>query len=162
MAPTNDRKRAASLPSPSKSKRLATGSATSSAKKTSVTTKKQAAAKPLLSLGFSSSKRPAVQIGVKLLLDDSIYHGNCPPEVKKHLFVYEVVQLHENGKTAQVKYLDQVVKEGGNRFTVYKEGDDVQASYGLRSWFFVLLLFLTFLFFFSFLLSLITVHESQT
>jgi hypothetical protein len=149
MAPTNDRKRAASLPSPSKSKRLATGSATSSAKKTSVTTKKQAATKPLSSLGFSSSKRPAVQVGVKLLLDDSIYHGNCPPEVKKHLFVYEVVQLHENGKTAQVKYVDQVVKEGGNRFTVYKEGDDVQASLGflLRYWLFVLLLFLTFLFF---------------
>jgi hypothetical protein len=149
MAPTNDRKRAASLPSPSKSKRLATGSATSSAKKTSVTTKKQAATKPLSSLGFSSSKRPAVQVGVKLLLDDSIYHGNCPPEVKKHLFVYEVVQLHENGKTAQVKYVDQVVKEGGNRFTVYKEGDDVQASLGflLRYGLFVLLLFLTFLFF---------------
>ena len=72
-----------------------------------------------LVIGFSSSKRPAVQIGVKLLLDDSIYHGNCPPEVKKHLFVYEVIQLHENGKTAQVKYLDQVVKgvETGLRYT---------------------------------------------
>jgi hypothetical protein len=104
--------------------------ATSSAKKVvSKNPKTPLKTKPLLSLGFSSTKRPAVQIGVKLLLDDIIYVGICPSEVKKHMFVYEVVSLNEGGRTAKVKYLEQVVKEGGNRYRVYKEGDKVQVRY---------------------------------
>jgi hypothetical protein len=62
IGPPNNRKRVSSLPSPSKSKRLATATATSAAKK-SVPSSKKAATKPLSSLGFSSSKRLAVQIG---------------------------------------------------------------------------------------------------
>jgi hypothetical protein len=44
------------------------------------------------------------------------------------MFVYEVVDLFENGK-AKVKYLEQVVKEGGNRYRVYKEGEKAQVRY---------------------------------
>jgi hypothetical protein len=131
MPPPDSWKRAASLPSPSKSRKgLATATATSSAKKSvaSRNPKTPLKAKRLSSLGFSSTKRPAVQIGVKLLLDDSTYLGICPSEVTNHMFVYEVVKLFENGK-AKVKYLEQVVKEGGNRFLVYKEGEKAQVRY---------------------------------
>jgi hypothetical protein len=111
MAPTNNRKRGASLPSPSKSKRVATVTAVSSAKKTLPPSKK-AATKSLLSLGFSSSKRPAVPIGTKALLDDSIYpHGQCPPGEKEHMFVYEVVQWNQNCTIAKVQYINQVIPQ---------------------------------------------------
>jgi hypothetical protein len=127
MGPPNNRKCVSLLPSPSKSKQSATATATSAAKK-SVPSSKKAATKPLSSLGFSSSKHPAVQIGTKVLLDDSIYHGKCPHEVQEHLFVYEVVGVHENGKFVKVQYNNQVVCNGGDKYRVYKEGDEVQVS----------------------------------
>jgi hypothetical protein len=126
MAPPNNRKRSASLPSPSKSKRLATATATSGQKKSVPPLKKAGTTKSLSSLGFSSSKRPSVQIGTKILLNDSIYGGKCPEGVRKHMFVYEVVELHPNGRTVKVQYNNQVVRQGGDKYRVYKEGDDVQ------------------------------------
>jgi hypothetical protein len=127
MAPANNRKRGVSLPSPSKTKWVATATATSSAKKTLPPSKK-AVTKSLSSLGFSSSKRPAVPIGTKVLLNDSIYlRGQCPPGVKEHMFVYEVVQWNQNSTIAKVQYINQVICQGGDKYRVYKEGDDVQA-----------------------------------
>jgi hypothetical protein len=52
------------------------------------------------------------------------------------MFVYEVVELFENGK-AKVKYLEQVVKEGGNRYRVYKEGEKAQVRYVIFPFFVV-------------------------
>jgi hypothetical protein len=126
MAPANNRKRGASLPSPSKSKQVATATATSSAKKTLPPSKK-AATKSLSSLGFSSSKRPAIPIGTKVLLDNSIYpHGQCPPGVEEHMFVFEVAQWNQNSPIAKVQYINQVIRQGDDKYQVYKEGDDVQ------------------------------------
>jgi hypothetical protein len=116
---------------------VATATATSAAKKV-VRPSKKAATKPLSTLGFSLSKRPAVQIGTKLLLDDTIYGGKCPREVIDHLFVYEVVSMHENGKTVKVKYNNQVIGEGGDKYRVYKEGDDIQVRVGSLSFAFLI------------------------
>jgi hypothetical protein len=95
---------------------------------------KESGNKVSLSLGFSSLKRPAVPIGTKVLLNDSIYpHGQSPPEVKEHMFVYEVfvyeaVQWNQNSTIAKVQYINQVICQGGNKYRLYKEGDDVQES----------------------------------
>jgi hypothetical protein len=118
MAPTN-KKRLLSYSPPSKSKRVATATTTSAAKK-SVT--KKPVTKLLSLLGFSSSKRTTIQIGTKLLLDESIYRGKCPPSVKEHMFVYEIVQVHDTGKLWKAQYKDQVVCVGGDKYRVYKEG----------------------------------------
>jgi hypothetical protein len=118
MAPANNRKPGAPLLSPSKSKRVATATATSSAKK-SLPPSKKGATKSLLSLGFSSLKRPAVPKGTKVLLDDSIYPGwQCPPEVKEHMFVYEVVQWNQNSTIAKVQYINQVIRQGGDKYSI--------------------------------------------
>jgi hypothetical protein len=119
MAPPNNKKRASSSSSPSKSKRVATATATATAKKS---VGKKPVAKSLSSHGFSSSKQAAIQIGTKVLLDNSIYVEKCPAEVKKHWFVYEVVELNENGKSWKVLFKEQVVREGGDKYWVYKEG----------------------------------------
>jgi hypothetical protein len=116
LAPANNRKQGASLSSPSKSKRVATATATSSAKK-SLPQSKKAATKSLSSLGFFSSKQPAVPIGTTVLLNDSIYpRGQCPPGVKEHMFVYEVVQWNQNSTIAKVQYINQVICQGGNKY----------------------------------------------
>jgi hypothetical protein len=126
MAPANNRKRGASLPSPSKSKRVATATATFSTKKC-VPLLKKAATKSLLSLGFSKLKGPAIPIGTKVLLNHSIYpRGQCPPGVKEHMFVYKVVQWNQNSMIAKVQYINQVICQGGDKYQVYKEGNDVQ------------------------------------
>jgi hypothetical protein len=80
--------------------------------------------KPLSYLGFSSTMRVR-----QVKLDNSIYVRICPSEVKKHMFVYKVVSLNEGCRTAKVKYLEQVVKEGGNRYCAYKEDIKVQVHY---------------------------------
>jgi hypothetical protein len=61
-----------------------------------------------------------------LLLDESIYRGKCPPSVKEHMFVYEIVQVHDTGKLWKAQYKDQVVRVGGDKYRVYKEGSDAQ------------------------------------
>jgi hypothetical protein len=77
-------------------------------------------------LGFSSSKRTTIQIGTKLLLNESIYRGKCPPSVKELMFDYEVVQVHDTGKLWKAQYKDQVVRVGGYKYHVYKEGSNAQ------------------------------------
>jgi hypothetical protein len=98
---------------PLKSKRAATATATSAAKKSVA---KKLGTKPLSLLGFSSSERTTIQIGAKLLLNESIYLGKFPPSVKEHMFVYEIVQVHDTGKLWKVQYTDQVVRVGGDKY----------------------------------------------
>jgi hypothetical protein len=61
-------------------------------------------------------EKESLRLYMSNAFDDSIYvAGICPSEVKKHMFVYKkVVSLNEGGRSAKVKYLEQVVKEGGN------------------------------------------------
>jgi hypothetical protein len=112
------------LPSPSR----AAATATSSAKK-SLPPSKKVATKSLSTLGFSSLKRPLVPIGTKVLLEDSIYpRGQRLPGVKEHMFVYEVVQWNQNSTIAKVQDINQVIRQGGDKYQVYKEGNDVQVQ----------------------------------
>ena len=85
--------------------------------------------RPLSDLGFSSTKRPKYQIGTKMLLDDSIYDKEAPAEVKGHYFVYEISSICESGRTVTIQYKNQVVRNGGNMFRVYKEGEDSQVCF---------------------------------
>ena len=86
--------------------------------------KKQAVTKPLTNFAFSSTKRVQYPVGTKLLLSDKIYEKNkVPAEVRGHLFVYEIVSFEADGKNVKLLYKEQVVKDGGNWFRVYKEGD---------------------------------------
>jgi hypothetical protein len=52
--------------------------------------------------------------------------GQCPPGVKEHMFVFEVVQWNQNSTIAKVQYINQVICQGGGKYQVYKEGNDVQ------------------------------------
>lgn len=63
-----------------------------------------------------------------MLLDDRIYHGKEPEEVRGHHFVYEIVEVNDNGKDVELQYKNMVIKEGGSRFRVYKETDESQVS----------------------------------
>ena len=85
--------------------------------------------RPLSDLGFSSTKRPKYQIGTKMLLDDSIYDKEAPAEVKGHYFVYKISSICESGRTVTIQYKNQVVRNGGNMFRVYKEGEDSQVCF---------------------------------
>jgi hypothetical protein len=58
------------------------------------------------------------------------------------MFVYEIVQVHDTGKLWKAQYKDQVVRVGGDKYRVYKEGSDAQ----VRVFFWLLFLFLYFLF----------------
>jgi hypothetical protein len=42
------------------------------------------------------------------------------------MFVYELVQWNQNSTIAKVQYINQVIRQGGDKYQVYKEGDDVQ------------------------------------
>jgi hypothetical protein len=42
------------------------------------------------------------------------------------MFVYEVVQWNQNSMIAKVQYINQVIRQGGDKYRVYKEGNDVQ------------------------------------
>jgi hypothetical protein len=95
----------------------------------SVTTKtptKITITKPLSTHGFSTTKKPRFDKGTKICLDDSIYDSEVPESVRGHLFVYEVCEVHDNGKTVEVVFKEQVIEAAGDRFKVYKEGDDKQ------------------------------------
>lgn len=124
--PSTSRKRAASVPpranatSSSPKKRAAKGKV--GAKEKNLVTQ------PLQSHGFSSQKRPQFNKGTKILLDDSIYDDGAPEEVAGYMFVYEVSEICEDGKSAIVEYKNQVIRPLGNKFRVYKEGDDTQVS----------------------------------
>jgi hypothetical protein len=126
MAPTN-KKRAASFPPRSDSKRPATGGKAGTAKGAKTPTKKPGP-KPLSALGFSATKRQQFNVGTKLLLGTGIYDTPVPAQVKGHMFVYEIVEFLDNGKGVRVQYKDQVIKEGGDTFRVYKDSDDAQVS----------------------------------
>ena len=148
MAPPTNRKRTAS------SSRLGGEAKRSTAAKRPPSSAKQAASKSSgpkkssktsgraqATLGFSSTKRPKYQVGTKMLLDDSIYNGKVPDEVKDHLFVYEITDVGDDGNAVTVMFKNQVITPGGNRFRVYQEGDEQQVS----SWMCSLLSFCFFL-----------------
>jgi hypothetical protein len=124
MVPPTNRKRAPSCPPPQQrltsSKKPAKGTKTPT--KSTVT-------RPLSTLGFSSTKRPKYQLGTKLLLDDTIYQDKAPAEVKGHFFVYEIVKLCDSGRSVTIQYKNLVIKNGGDHFRVYKEGEDTQVCY---------------------------------
>ena len=90
---------------------------------------KASVTKELTKNGFSKTKRPSYSIGLKLLLTDSIYETKVPNEVKGHLFLYEISEIHENGKTVELRYLEQVIARDGDKFRVYKDTEDAQVSY---------------------------------
>lgn len=85
--------------------------------------------KELTKHGFSKSKKPKYSVGIKLLLNDSIYESRVPDEVKGHHFLYEISEVHENGKTVTLRYLDQVIAADGNKFRVYKDSEETQVRY---------------------------------
>jgi hypothetical protein len=80
-------------------------------------------------LGFSTTKHQQFNVGTKLLLGTSIYDTPVAEEVKGHMFVYEIVEFLENGKQVCLKYKNQVIKDGGNTFRVYKESEEAQVSF---------------------------------
>jgi hypothetical protein len=88
--------------------------------------KKSTIQKPLSTFGVSLTKRPQFSKGTKLLLDDSIYDDEVPSEVEGHLFVYEISEVCQDGKSVMIVFKNQVIKEGGNRFRVFQEGDEEQ------------------------------------
>jgi hypothetical protein len=130
MAPPSNKKRAAAVPTHPDSKRQATVNK-KGAKKSPSTTKKPTANTKLSSLGFSSSKRPQYKLGTKLLLDTSIYNDEdaIPEKVVDHLFVYEIVEISENGNTVKILYKNQVIADGGNKFRQYKDSEEAQVSF---------------------------------
>lgn len=129
MPPT--KKRAVPLSSSSASKKQATAKGRAGKQQQHDTTQKSMPTLP--ALGFSKSKRPTYQIGTKILLDDSIYDDKVPAEVKKHMFVYEIIDVHENGKIVCLVYKHQVIREGGDKFRVYRDSDDPQVRISLCS-----------------------------
>jgi hypothetical protein len=126
MAPPPVRKRAASNPTRSRDR------SDRSDPKRAKTPNKATVTKPLSSLGFSVAKRSKYCVGTKILLDDSIYDDAVPQNVKDHLFVYEITSIDDNGKEVTIQYKNQVIKDGGNRFRTYTEGDDPQVSVDFR------------------------------
>jgi hypothetical protein len=82
--------------------------------------------KSLSTLGFSSSKRPKYQVGTKILLDDTIYTSKVPDDVKGHLFVYEITDVSDDGKSVTVTYKNQVIRPYGDQFRVYEDSDSAQ------------------------------------
>ena len=82
--------------------------------------------KSLQTHGFSKSKKPQYQVGLKLLLDDGIYDSKVPDEVKGHFFLYQVSQIYDDKKTIQIEYKNQVIRPKGNAFRVYRDSDDTQ------------------------------------
>ena len=81
-----------------------------------------------MAIGFSRTKRPQYHLGTKILLDDAIYNDGPPAIVKGHLFVYEVTAIHDDGKNVTLTYRNQVIKDGGDEFTVYEETTETQVS----------------------------------
>jgi hypothetical protein len=64
------------------------------------------------------------------LLNDSIYpKGKAPTEVAGKLFVYEIVEVSDDGKVVTVDYQKQVICEGGDQFILYDDGDDQEVSF---------------------------------
>jgi len=121
MAPP--RKCAASWPPSNTSKRVATQKNSTPKKKKSKTTV------PLSSLGFSSSKHPEFQKGMKILLDDEIYDDEPPNKVKGKYFVYQISKMNADGKTVTIEYKDQVIDKHGDRFQVFKESEEKQVCH---------------------------------
>lgn len=129
MAPP-PRKRLANSTSHSNGKRSAIAKHPVSSNKAAVslsrTHPKNTATQSLSSLGFSATKRPKYQNGTKILLDDTIYNGKAPEEVRGYLFVYEIVDVSADDKMVTVEYKNQVIRQGGDRFRVYTDSEDPQ------------------------------------
>ena len=107
-------------------KRAATLQNAAAGKKAIAAKEKNVIQKQLSTHGFSSTARPRYNKGPKICLNDSIFKSAIPAEVKGHLFVYEICEVHENGKTISVMFKDQVIAPDGDRFRVYKEGEETQ------------------------------------
>jgi hypothetical protein len=129
---TNDNRASAGRPSaatrPSSTKAIATRPAASKSSSLKTPSKGTGHNTVLSALGFSSSKRPKFPIGTKILLDETIYNTNVPPDVQGHLFVYEITEVGDDGKSVTVLYKKQVIRKGGHLFRVYDDDDDPQVS----------------------------------
>ena len=82
--------------------------------------------KPLSNCGFSCKKRHKYDVGTKILLDDSIYKGKVPADVRGHLFVYEIKDLKDGGKFVTIEYKNLVIKDGADDFHQYLESKEAQ------------------------------------
>jgi hypothetical protein len=157
------KKRPSSSSSSSKSKSNKRSSRSSSSKNTNKNSRKKDAppstSRSLSSLGFSSEKKAKFQKGMKILLDDSIYDraSDIPEAAKGKYFVYELTKL-DDATYCTIEYKDQLIEEGGDRFQVFKEGEETQVC--VCSCFVVCFLF--FFFTNNTLLSSFRVHAIQT
>lgn len=124
---TNDN-RASAATRPSSTKAVATRPAASKSSGLKTPSKGTGHNTVLSALGFSSSKRPKFPIGTKILLDETIYNTKVPPDVQGHLFVYEITEVGDDGKSVTVLYKKQVIRKGGHLFRVYDDDDDPQVS----------------------------------
>jgi hypothetical protein len=62
-------------------------------------------------------------LGQLLLMDESIYDGKVPEQVKGKLFVYKTREYSCCGKQIIVEYMGKVVDDdGGDTFSAWKEG----------------------------------------
>ena len=126
MAPTRKRAATESSASAPVPKRKGANKKGGGHKEGGGTVGKNIVTKSLQTHGFSKSKKPQYQVGLKLLLDDGIYDSKVPDEVKGHFFLYQVSQIYDDKKTIQIEYKNQVIRPKGNAFRVYRDSDDTQ------------------------------------
>jgi hypothetical protein len=100
---------------------------TTSKKPISAAEKKRRKANSTKQQPLAFRKTSKYSVGMKLLLDDSIYGrpSDIPEEVAGHLFEYQVVCL-DDSQMCTVKYNDLVIKPGGDKFRSFEESDEVQ------------------------------------
>jgi hypothetical protein len=133
--------------SKSKSSKRSSSISSNSSKNTNKNSRKKDAptstSRSLSSLGFSSEKKAKFQKGMKILLDDSIYdrRSDIPEAAKGKYFVYELTKL-DGATLCTIEYKDQLIEEGGDRFQVFKEGEETQVC--VCSCFVVCFLFFSF------------------
>ena len=128
MAPIVPRKRRSELGTSPAKKRPALSSTAKASSMQGKTIKR--VTKPLSNCGFSCKKRHKYDVGTKILLDDSIYKGKVPANVRGHLFVYEIKDLKDGGKFVTIEYKNLVIKDGADDFHQYLESKEAQYSSG--------------------------------
>jgi hypothetical protein len=72
-------------------------------------------------------KTSKYSVGMKLLLEDSIYGrpGDIPLEVRGHQFEYQVVSI-DDSRRCTVKFNDLVIKPSGDKFRAFNESEEEQ------------------------------------
>ena len=66
-------------------------------------------------------------VGMKLLLEDSIYGrpGDIPLEVRGHYFEYQVLSI-DDSRRCTLKFNDLVIKPSGDKFRAFNESEEEQ------------------------------------